>query len=58
MEGSKLFPRGDDNRYTPYNPVKIGLKETNCIFDGLYYGVESQSDYVTVNAFGRLGFVT
>jgi hypothetical protein len=41
MEGSKLFPRGDNNRYLPYHPVSIGLRETNVIYDGLLYGLNS-----------------
>ena len=39
LEGSNFFPRGDDRRHNPYHPVRIGLREGSCVFDGLYLGV-------------------
>ena len=58
MEGQNLFNKGDHNRYCAYHTNRIGYRENNCIFDGLYGGMNSQSDYISVNAFARLGFVT
>ena len=41
MQGQELFPRGDHFRYNPYHPVRVGLREMNCIYDGLYHGFNS-----------------